>query len=246
MAEGKIRRFVRRMKDRIALTDKHTFILYSILRFLVLLTLIRCNMTARWEGVALGILCTVHLVLNLSMLSGLARTQRRGRLALDILLIAWLVLEVLSGLGMSLYVTPWLMLPDSFLLSRSTHALLGYWGFVLAAIHAGFHAPAIRGQLARHLFKRPAKRRNPLFQAIIAAAGIASALALQFPEHLVPAPAALRLVRDATFPLPGASGPCLLGNRCGSRSGAVVLCQKQAPIRLIKFTPGCHISSVIK
>lgn len=186
MAEGKIRRFVRRMKGRIALTDKHTFILYSILRFLVLLTLIRCIMTARWEGVALGILCTVHLVLNLSMLSGLARTQRRGRLALDILLIAWLVLEVLSGLGMSLYVTPWLMLPDSFLLSRSTHALLGYWGFVLAAIHAGFHAPAIRGQLARHLFKRPAKRRNPLFQAIIAAAGIASALALQFPEHLVP------------------------------------------------------------
>lgn len=139
-----------------------------------------------WAGVALGILCIVHLVLNLSMLSGLARTRRRGRLALDILLIAWLVLEVLSGLGMSLYVTPWLMLPDSFLLSRSTHALLGYWGFVLAAIHAGFHVPAIRAQLARHLFKRPTKRRNTLFQAIIAVAGIASALALQFPEHLVP------------------------------------------------------------
>lgn len=61
MAERKIRRFVQRMKDRIAL-NRNTFILYSVLRVLVLITLIRCIMTARWEGVAL---CILSLVLFL-------------------------------------------------------------------------------------------------------------------------------------------------------------------------------------
>ncbi len=63
MSARKLQSFVRRMKDRIALTDKHTFILYSILRLLVLLTLIRCIMTARWEGVAISVLVLVLFLL---------------------------------------------------------------------------------------------------------------------------------------------------------------------------------------
>lgn len=58
MARGKLQAFVRRLKDRIAL-NRRTFILYSILRVLVLLTLIRCIMTQRWEGVAISILVLV-------------------------------------------------------------------------------------------------------------------------------------------------------------------------------------------
>lgn len=58
MAAGRIRAFVCRLKDRIALNRK-TFILYSVLRALVLVTLIRCIMTARWEGVAISVLVLV-------------------------------------------------------------------------------------------------------------------------------------------------------------------------------------------
>ncbi|MGN0056175.1 MAG: hypothetical protein ACI360_07070 [Atopobiaceae bacterium] len=63
MAEGRcgVRAFIHRLKDRIAL-NRRTFILYSVLRGLVLLTLIRCIMTQRWEGVAL---CVLSLVLFL-------------------------------------------------------------------------------------------------------------------------------------------------------------------------------------
>ena len=58
MAQGRLRSIVRRLKDRIAL-NRRAFILYSILRVLVLLTLIRCVMTQRWEGVAISILVLV-------------------------------------------------------------------------------------------------------------------------------------------------------------------------------------------
>lgn len=62
MAGGRIRAFICRLKDRIALNRK-TFILYSILRILVLVTLIRCIMTARWEGVAISVLVLVLVLM---------------------------------------------------------------------------------------------------------------------------------------------------------------------------------------
>ncbi|MCH4053706.1 MAG: hypothetical protein LKH08_04305 [Atopobiaceae bacterium] len=61
MARGGIRRLIRRARARIAL-DRRTFVLYMVLRALVLLTLIRCVVTARWEGVAI---CVLSLVLFL-------------------------------------------------------------------------------------------------------------------------------------------------------------------------------------
>lgn len=61
MAAGKLNRIIRRLQERIAL-NKRTFILYSILRILVIVTLVRCVMTQRWEGVAI---CVLVLVLFL-------------------------------------------------------------------------------------------------------------------------------------------------------------------------------------
>lgn len=58
MATNKFQAMVRRLKDRIAL-NRRTFILYSVLRVLVLVTLIRCIMTQRWEGVAISVLVLV-------------------------------------------------------------------------------------------------------------------------------------------------------------------------------------------
>ena len=76
MAEGRcgVRAFIHRLKDRIAL-NRRTFILYSVLRGLVLLTLIRCIMTQRWEGVAL---CVLSLVLFAYLLT-LVPSDAAGR-----------------------------------------------------------------------------------------------------------------------------------------------------------------------
>lgn len=74
MARGKLRAFVQRLKDRIAF-NRRTFILYSVLRALVLLTLIRCIMTQRWEGVAISVLVLV-LFLVPSILEDKARIER--------------------------------------------------------------------------------------------------------------------------------------------------------------------------
>ena len=65
--------FVRRLKDRIAL-NRRTFALYSVLRVLVLVVLVRCVMTGRWEDVAL---CVLSLVLFLipAFVEDLARSR---------------------------------------------------------------------------------------------------------------------------------------------------------------------------
>ncbi|MGN0075761.1 MAG: hypothetical protein ACI38Z_02150 [Parafannyhessea sp.] len=61
MPGRRMRRVVRRLKERIALNPR-TFKLYSVLRVLVIVTLVRCIMTQRWEGVAI---CGLVLVLFL-------------------------------------------------------------------------------------------------------------------------------------------------------------------------------------
>ena len=70
------RAFVRRLKDRIAL-NRRAFVLYSVLRALVLVVLVRCVITGRWEDVAL---CALSLVLFLvpAFVEDLARIQIPG------------------------------------------------------------------------------------------------------------------------------------------------------------------------
>ena len=76
MPKGRLQSIVRRLKDRIAL-NRRAFILYSILRALVLVTLIRCLMTQRWEGVAISILVLV-LFLVPSLVEGMAHIEIPG------------------------------------------------------------------------------------------------------------------------------------------------------------------------
>lgn len=76
MPKGKLQSIIRRLKDRIAL-NRRAFILYSVLRVLVLVTLIRCIMTQRWEGVAISILVLV-LFLVPSLVEGMARIEIPG------------------------------------------------------------------------------------------------------------------------------------------------------------------------
>lgn len=76
MPKGRLQSIVRRLKDRIAL-NRRAFILYSILRALVLVTLIRCIMTQRWEGVAISILVLV-LFLVPSLVEGMAHIEIPG------------------------------------------------------------------------------------------------------------------------------------------------------------------------
>lgn len=74
--KGRLQSIVRRLKDRIAL-NRRAFILYSILRALVLVTLIRCIMTQRWEGVAISILVLV-LFLVPSLVEGMTHIKIPG------------------------------------------------------------------------------------------------------------------------------------------------------------------------
>lgn len=74
--KGRLQSIVRRLKDRIAL-NRRAFILYSILRALVLVTLIRCIMTQRWEGVAISILVLV-LFLVPSLVEGMTHIEIPG------------------------------------------------------------------------------------------------------------------------------------------------------------------------
>ena len=74
--KGRLQSIARRLKDRIAL-NRRAFILYSILRALVLVTLIRCIMTQRWEGVPISILVLV-LFLVPSLVEGMTHIEIPG------------------------------------------------------------------------------------------------------------------------------------------------------------------------
>lgn len=143
-----------------------------------------------WTGTAMCALVVVHILINHRMFAGLARKRRTSALFIcDLLLIAWLVAEAITGIGLTREILPDLSFARGHGrgVARSIHALLGYWGFLVMAAHTGLHAQRVRGGIVRWSSGRP-DRRALVIAVVIAlvAAGVFSFFGLRFPEFLLP------------------------------------------------------------
>jgi len=96
-----------------------------------------------WLGVAVFLLFVLHHILNLKWFRGLRKRRytapRVLQTVLVFLLLASMLAQILSGIAMSRHALPLLDLPIPISTARRIHLACGYWSFLLAALHLGFH-----------------------------------------------------------------------------------------------------------
>lgn len=78
-----------------------------------------------------------------TLLRGKYTPQRVFRTALDLLLLAFMIVQPLCGILMSKYLYTFLPTANLSSLARAIHLPLAYWGLVLMSLHAGTHLGAM-------------------------------------------------------------------------------------------------------
>ena len=100
-----------------------------------------------WGGIAMTGLLIVHHILNIkwyrSLFKGKYNAYRIVTTAVNMLLLASILLTALCGMAMSAHAVPFLygMFPVSF--ARQFHLAMSFWSFLLMGVHLGLHIPAM-------------------------------------------------------------------------------------------------------
>jgi len=109
------------------------------------------------NGTVMLFLFLAHHFLNrkwtASVFKGKYTARRMIQTALDLLLLAFMIAQPLSGILMSKYLYSFIQIGNVSAAAREIHLFLGYWGFVLMSIHLGLHMDmmlptAFRGKTA--------------------------------------------------------------------------------------------------
>ena len=109
------------------------------------------------NGTVMLLLFLAHHFLNrkwtASVFRGKYTARRMIQTALDLLLLAFMIAQPLSGILMSKYLYTFIQIGNISAAAREIHLFLGYWGFVLMSIHLGLHMDmmlpaAFRGKIA--------------------------------------------------------------------------------------------------
>ena len=106
-----------------------------------------------WLGVATFVLVAMHVVASRNRIAALARAHRVGAVAtllLDAVLLVCVLVQAASAVVLSKHVLSWLPAVPGAAWAREAHLACSYWGFALAAAHAGLHLCAAVGKLARN------------------------------------------------------------------------------------------------
>lgn len=115
---------------------------------LVMATALVEDFAHEWLGVAVFALVVAHQVLNRSWWRALMRGRWSPRRALstvvDLGLVVVVVAMLASSLVISVHAFSWLPVIPGATWARPAHLLGSYWGYLLAAVHVGFHVqPAL-------------------------------------------------------------------------------------------------------
>lgn len=184
-----------------------------------------------WVGTA-ALVCVVwHLLRNRAWFAALRRGHyNSGRVAGSLVngLILFTVLGLcVSSLMLSKHVFAFLPLSLPEGVGQTPHQVCAYWGFLLMAVHLGWHGRSLAAAVQRRIVLPAAVWRGLL--ALAAVAGAVSALWQRYPAHLFlqvrgfepGLGLVLFLVGEAAlfalFALAGASCKHLLQSRKGGR-----------------------------
>lgn len=94
-------------------------------------------------GVSMGVLFTIHLILNRKWFTALFKGRYNARRVVttivNILLFLCVLTSMVSGIFLSKYVFRFPGINALSSLMRTLHMLAAYWGFILMSFHAGTH-----------------------------------------------------------------------------------------------------------
>lgn len=106
-------------------------------------------------GVVMLALFITHHILNRAWCKGLFRERyspyRAFSTAVDILLLAVLICQPLSGIVLSKHLFTFLPTAGLSATARTVHLLFGYWGFALMSLHLGLHVDEMLGKKPKWL-----------------------------------------------------------------------------------------------
>lgn len=149
--------------------------LLGVALVLVMATAVVEDFAHEWLGVSTFGLMAWHLWLNRrwwgSLKRGRCSPRRIVSTALDLALVALLVVMVVSALVLSRYAFSWLPAIPGASMARQFHLVCSQWIFVLAFAHCGLHIPRALDRRLREL-PFPGKAIAALAGAAIAACAI--------------------------------------------------------------------------
>lgn len=125
----------------------------TILLFVLMAYQITGQLAHEWIGAAMFVCFIAHHILNTrwagSLLKGKYNGFRIFQTAIDLMLLADMLVLMVSGIRMSRYVFTFIPGFGSIAAARRLHMLASYWGFVLMSIHLGLHWGMVTGMLRK-------------------------------------------------------------------------------------------------
>lgn len=135
-------------------------------------------------GVSMGVLFTVHLILNrkwfAALFKGKYNIRRIITTIVNILLLICVLTSMVSGVFLSKYVFRFLGISALSSLMRTLHMLAAYRGFLLMSFHAGTHG----GMMLSKLGKKPVRYTVSAVLLLISAYGIYAFVKRGFTDFL--------------------------------------------------------------
>lgn len=106
-------------------------------------------------GIAMFVLFILHHMLNASwhknLFKGKYSPQRIFMLCVDVSVLAAMLLQMISGVIISMHIFTFLHINNGVSLSRELHILGAYWGFALMSVHIGMHRNMIVSKIKRNM-----------------------------------------------------------------------------------------------
>lgn len=139
-----------------------------------------------WVGTAVLMCFIWHLLRNRGWFSALRRGRYTGGRVVGSIVNGLILFTVLglcvSSLMLSKYVFAFLPLSLPEGVGQTPHQVCAYWGFLLMAVHLGWHGRSLAAAVKRHIALPGAVWRGVLALAVVA--GVVSAVLQQYPAHL--------------------------------------------------------------
>ena len=104
-----------------------------------------------WTGVLMTLTVILHQCLNrrwyAALFKGRYNLYRSVTTAVNLLLLASMLVTAFCGMSMSEYAVPFLYWARGLIFVRPTHLAMSHWSFVLMGLHLGLHIPLMLGRM---------------------------------------------------------------------------------------------------
>ena len=161
--------------------------LVDLCMLLLLLCLMAYQVTGEekheWTGIVMTLTVLLHQYLNrrwyAALFKGRYNAYRSVTTAVNLLLLASMLVTAFCGMSMSEYAVPFLYWARGLMVVRPAHLAMSHWSFVLMGLHLSLHVPLMLGRM-----KDSARSILTAVGAVIAGVGLWLFLRNGMPNYL--------------------------------------------------------------